>query len=84
MAKKKPKPPAEKKIEPQAEKKPLDREQLSSYQPKNSLLESMKMVTDPTLNSLFELAKNTNSFVVTAANPLKNNVLPSISKQKNN
>lgn len=75
---------SKKKSEKPEGKKPLDREQLSSYQPKNSLLESMKMVTDPTLNSLFELAKNTNSFVVPAANPLKNNVLPGLSKQKNN
>lgn len=62
------------------EKAPLDREQLSGYKPSASVFDSMSIVADPTLNSLFELAKTTNTFVVPSTKPLKNNVLPSSEK----
>lgn len=61
---------------------PLDREQLSSYKPKVSSFDSMSIVTDPTLNSLFELAKNTNTFVVPSSKPAKNKVLPDLDGKK--
>lgn len=71
--------PKKKKVEPEAPQV-LNREQVSSYKPTESAFDSMKIVTDPTLNSLFELAKNTNSYVVPSSIPIKNNVVPKLSK----
>lgn len=67
-----------KKAETNSTQEPLTREQLSSYKPNVRPFDSMSIVTDPTLNSLFELAKTTNTYIVQPSREIKNNVVPKL------